>query len=62
LVDEAYNNLPDDDTSDEDRENQANQDAQLKFEREVLKVVQKDTKHPPNQFVTLQRPSLLLYQ
>ncbi|KAJ7321942.1 hypothetical protein DFH08DRAFT_712480 [Mycena albidolilacea] len=54
LIDEAYNNLPDDDTNEEDRESQAYQDAQSKFEKTALRAVQ-GTKNPPHQVVKVQQ-------
>ncbi|KAJ7488034.1 hypothetical protein FB451DRAFT_731195 [Mycena latifolia] len=54
LIDEAYDNLPeDDDSSDGDRDEEALKVAQSKFKATVLKAIQ-STKYPPNQFVQLQ--------
>ncbi|KAJ7487979.1 hypothetical protein FB451DRAFT_1025474 [Mycena latifolia] len=54
LIDEAYDNLPeDDDSSDAERDKEACNVAQSKFEATVLKAIQ-STKYPPNQLVQLQ--------
>ncbi|KAJ7488000.1 hypothetical protein FB451DRAFT_730854 [Mycena latifolia] len=54
LLDEAYNDLPeDDDSSDADRDEEALKVAQSKFNATVLKAIQSTT-YPPNQVVQLQ--------
>ncbi|KAJ7487976.1 hypothetical protein FB451DRAFT_1025960 [Mycena latifolia] len=54
LLDEAYDNLPeDDDSSDADRDKEALKVAQSKFNATVLKAIQSTT-YPPNQVVQLQ--------
>ncbi|KAJ7488009.1 hypothetical protein FB451DRAFT_1026012 [Mycena latifolia] len=54
LLDEAYNNLPEDDeSSDAERDEEACKVAQSKFNATVLKAIQ-STKYPPNQCVQLQ--------
>ncbi|KAJ7488082.1 hypothetical protein FB451DRAFT_1025576 [Mycena latifolia] len=54
LLDEAYDNLPeDDDSSDADRDEKALKVAQSKFNATVLKAIQSTT-YPPNEVVQLQ--------
>ncbi|KAJ7466534.1 hypothetical protein FB451DRAFT_1261105 [Mycena latifolia] len=54
LLDEAYDTLPeDDDSSDEERDEEAWKAAQSKFKATILKAIQ-STKYPPDQFVQLQ--------
>ncbi|KAJ7488038.1 hypothetical protein FB451DRAFT_1025345 [Mycena latifolia] len=54
LLDEAYDNLPDDDeSSDAERDEEALKVAQSKFKATVLKAIQ-STKCPPNQCVQVQ--------
>ncbi|KAJ7936878.1 hypothetical protein B0H13DRAFT_1852938 [Mycena leptocephala] len=52
-IDAAYDDLPQDDSTDTEQAQQARQAAQLKFEETVRKVIE-NTKYPPNQFVQLQ--------
>ncbi|KAJ7460460.1 hypothetical protein B0H11DRAFT_2057997 [Mycena galericulata] len=52
-IDAAYDDLPEDDSTDTEQAQQARQAAQSKFEETVLKVIE-NTKYPPNQFVQLQ--------
>ncbi|KAF7368446.1 GTP-binding protein [Mycena venus] len=53
LIDEAYNDLPEDDLSDTEKEKNASRDAQSKFDKTVRKAIE-NTAHPPDQFVQLQ--------
>ncbi|KAF7368426.1 GTP-binding protein [Mycena venus] len=53
LIDEAYNDLPEDDLSDTEKEKNASRDAQSKFDKTVLKAIE-NTTHPPDQCVQLQ--------
>ncbi|KAF8179972.1 hypothetical protein K438DRAFT_1206535 [Mycena galopus ATCC 62051] len=52
-IDAAYDDLPQDDSTDTEQAQRARQAAQSKFEETVLKVIE-NTKYPPNQFVQLQ--------
>ncbi|KAJ7759826.1 hypothetical protein B0H14DRAFT_2974143 [Mycena olivaceomarginata] len=53
LIDEAYNDLPEDDLSDTEKDKNASRDAQSKFEKTVQKAIE-NTTHPPDQCVQLQ--------
>ncbi|KAF7334077.1 GTP-binding protein [Mycena venus] len=53
LIDEAYNDLPEDDLSDTEKEKNASRDAQSKFDKTVRKAIENIT-HPPDQCVQLQ--------
>ncbi|KAF7333169.1 GTP-binding protein [Mycena venus] len=53
LIDEAYDDLPEDDLSDTEKEKNASRDAQSKFDKTVRKAIE-NTAHPPDQFVQLQ--------
>ncbi|KAJ7875784.1 hypothetical protein B0H13DRAFT_2056198 [Mycena leptocephala] len=53
LIDEAYNDLPEDDSSDIEKEKNASRDAQSKFDKTVRQAIG-NTTHPPNQYVQLQ--------
>ncbi|KAF8188305.1 hypothetical protein K438DRAFT_1936398, partial [Mycena galopus ATCC 62051] len=53
LIDEAYNDLLEDNSSDTEKEKNASRDAQSKFDKTVRKAVE-NTNHPPDQYVQLQ--------
>ncbi|KAF7334091.1 GTP-binding protein [Mycena venus] len=53
LIDEAYNDLPEDDSSDTEKEKNASRDAQSKFDKTVRKAIE-NTTHPPDHCVQLQ--------
>ncbi|KAF8127308.1 hypothetical protein K438DRAFT_942636 [Mycena galopus ATCC 62051] len=55
-IDAAYDDLPQDNSTETEQAQGARQAAQSKFEETVLKVIE-NTKYPPNQFVQLQSSS-----